>query len=107
MVAVCPVTDAVFQFFDDPEEERGLLEHLQNDFMFTNSHRTAEVESYFEIAPDLVKQLEEDPFRNSVYRVMMENYLAPAASLIREGLYDEAYSVYKKGLAFLVTFLHS
>lgn len=79
--------------FDDNCSELILLRWFRDNYVSTE-----DIEYYYFISPIIVNSIESMSNKNSIYEDIYENTIIPSLRAIKQGCYDLAYDIYKKGV---------
>lgn len=93
----CFLTSACMQRlkedFDDDCEELSILREFRDTFV--QQHYPESVNYYYEVAPKIVKAMEERADSTKLFDDLYENLVAPCVQAVRQGNYLSAYSHYR------------
>lgn len=96
----CYLTSACMQYlqqnFDDKCYELSVLRWFRDNFVTKE-----DINHYYEVAPIIVENINEDKNANAVYNYIYDNIVAYCVEQIKQGNYKAAYDRYKSSVIVL------
>jgi hypothetical protein len=93
----CFITTAICESLDKPDdcEELQILRDFRDNVMRKDASMSADIQQYYEIAPQVVEEIDRRPNKKGIYKRMREEYLIPAVEAIKNGDNKAAYEIYR------------
>lgn len=90
----CYITTATAEQFgwDDDCRVLTVMRDFRDNVMEKNAEWSGDIETYYAVAPHIVRALEDDP---KAYRDLWEKWLRPGVSAAASGNNDRAYKIYR------------
>ncbi|MDO4632975.1 MAG: CFI-box-CTERM domain-containing protein [Eubacteriales bacterium] len=94
----CYITTAVCETFQKPDDcyELTLLRDYRDGYLMDSPDGEALIAEYYDVAPTIVKRINQDPKKDEIYLGVWKEYLAPCISMIEHGEMEECRSLYVK-----------
>ncbi len=94
---LCYITTAVCESLHKGEDcyELRLLRDYRDRYLLSQEDGSAIVDSYYNIAPTIVKRIDKSEDRDAAYRMLWEQYIRPCVSLIEENRNEECKVTYE------------
>lgn len=94
--ARCFITSAVCLTMGKPDncEELCLMRFFRDEWLRRQPYGETMVEEYYQIAPQIVKKIDQQPNARSIYADIYQNYIVPCVSKIKERLFAESERIY-------------
>ena len=93
----CFITTATCQSRNLPDDchELTVLRHFRDNYMKNNNEMNAEIEEYYEIAPIICQNIENEPNSQEIYENIYEKWLKSAVLAVDNGENEQAHDIYK------------
>lgn len=94
----CYITTAVCESFGKPDDcyELSLLRDYRDTYLAGLPEGGALIQEYYDVAPSIVKHINQTEEPRAVYRSIWERYLAPCISMIEDGQMEECRDLYEE-----------
>jgi len=104
----CFITTAVCEYFGKPDNcwELTLLRHFRDHYMRSTVTGRALVEQYYDIAPEIVRALNESEQRDLIYSMLWQHYIRPCLQLIVDEKPEACQRLYQDMVEMLVNNLN-
>ena len=100
----CFITTAVCEYFGKPDDcwELTLLRHFRDHYMKSTVAGRILVEQYYDIAPKVVKILNESDQKDLIYSMLWKHYIRPCLQLIVDEKPEECQRLYQDMVEMLL-----
>lgn len=94
----CFITSACIKAQGLPDDCHTLtvLRHFRDSWLAKQPNGEKEIESYYNIAPDIVRRINCSPNSQAKYQFLLDNFINPCVSLIEKQNYQAAFEKYKE-----------
>lgn len=94
----CYITTAVCESFGKSDDcyELTLLRDYRDNYLTSVSEGEQMIREYYDVAPSIVKHINQKENRAEIYRAIWDTYLAPCISMIERGELDECRELYQE-----------
>ena len=94
----CYITTAVCESFGKADNcyELTLLRDYRDTYRASLPDGEALIEEYYDVAPSIVKHINQKPSSHDIYYSIWEQYLSPCINMIEHGQMEECCELYKK-----------
>lgn len=94
----CYITTAVCESFGKPDDcyELTLLRDYRDHYLAESSEGASMIQEYYDVAPTIVKHINQKDFSAAIYRSIWETYIGPCISMIEQGNLEECRDLYQK-----------
>ena len=93
----CYITTAVCETFGKPDDcyELMLLRDYRDGYLSALPEGDALIHTYYDVAPSIVKHINQRPDRKEIYRSIWDQYLSPCISMIESDQLSECKERYR------------
>lgn len=94
----CYITTAVCESFDKPDDcyELTLLRDYRDTYLASLPEGEALIQEYYDVAPSIVKHINQTETPHQIYRSIWEQYLSPCIQMIEHGRMEECRDLYEE-----------
>lgn len=94
----CYITTAVCESFGKPDDcyELTLLRDYRDNYLAALPDGAEMIKEYYDVAPSIVKHINQKKAAPEIYRSIWDTYLAPCISMIEDHKMDECRCLYQK-----------
>lgn len=94
----CYITTAVCESFGKTDDcyELRLLRDYRDTYLAALPGGEAMIEEYYDVAPSVVKHINQSENAGEIYRSIWDRYLAPCVMMIEEGRNEECRELYER-----------
>ena len=94
----CYITTAVCESFGKADNcyELTLLRDYRDTYLASLPDGEALIEEYYDVAPSIVKHINQKASSHDIYYSIWEQYLSPCINMIEHGQMEECCELYKK-----------
>lgn len=94
----CYITTAVCESFGKPDNcyELSLLRNYRDTYLAELPDGEAMIQEYYDVAPSIVKHINQKPESGRIYRSIWDEYLQPCISMINAGQMEECKDLYRE-----------
>ncbi len=92
----CFITSAVCRTFDKPDDcyELTAFRSFRDDWLAIQSDGPALIQEYYQIAPEIVRQIDQQNGSREIYRSIWTEYLIPCLNCINEKQFSKCKRIY-------------
>lgn len=94
----CYITTAVCESFGKPDDcyELALLRDYRDGYLMTASEGARMIQEYYDVAPSIVKHINQKENSGEIYRSIWNTYISPCISMIEQGDLEECRKLYQQ-----------
>ena len=92
----CYITTAVCETFSKPDDcyELNTFREYRDNYLMSLPEGADLIRQYYDVAPSIVKHIDERSDRSLVYRGIWDTYLSPCLTMIEQGRNDDCRALY-------------